>query len=200
VNASRTGTRRPGKPTARDVIKPAVAPGDVLDSQALRLRATVLESDRNLFRAEVHASRGGNGGQLHRHLRQEERFLVHAGALRVREGIRGTRVVEAGEEVAIRAGRPHTFTVVSEHAHFTAEFLPAWEIAEVFRDVFALLDERRCGRHGDLHLKNVAVLIDRYPDDFFYSALLPTAIQRALALPLARRARESNSSSALRVP
>src|SRR5215211_1705488 len=66
-----------------------------------------------------------------------QRFLVHEGALRVREGIRGARVVEAGEEVAIRPGRPHTFAVVSERAHFTAEFRPAWEIAEVFRDVFA---------------------------------------------------------------
>jgi mannose-6-phosphate isomerase-like protein (cupin superfamily) len=201
VNGSGTGTRRPGEPTARDGIASAVAPGDVLDSQALGLRATVLESDRNLLRADVRASRGGNGGPLHRHLRQEERFLVHEGALRVREGIRGARIVEAGEQVAIRAGRPHTFTVVSERAHFTAEFRPAWEIAEVFRDVFALLDDPRIvGRRGVLYLKNVAVLIDRYPDDFFYTALLPTGLQRALALPLARRARESSSSSALRVP
>jgi len=194
VNAPGAGTRRSDKPTVRHVINPAVAPGDVLDSQALGLRATVLESDRDLFRADVRASRGGSGGPLHRHLRQEERFLVHEGALRVREGIRGARVVEAGEEVAIRPGRPHTFAVVSERAHFTAEFRPAWEIAEVFRDVFALLDERRVGRRGDVRLKDVAVLINRYPDDFFYSALLPTALHRALALPLTRRARASSSS------
>lgn len=200
VNAPRTGTPRPGAPTARDVIKPAVAPGDLLESQAFGLRATVLDSDRNLLRADVRAGRGGNGGPLHRHLRQEERFLVHEGALRVREGIGGARIVEAGEEVAIRAGRPHTFAVVSERAHFTAEFRPAWEIAEVFRDVFALLDERRIGRRGDLRLKDVAILIDRYPDDFFYSALLPMALQRALARPLARRARESSSPSALPGP
>jgi mannose-6-phosphate isomerase-like protein (cupin superfamily) len=200
VNASGAGTRRPAQPTARHVIKPAVAPGDVLDSQALGLRATVLESDGDLFRADVRASGGGNGGPLHRHLRQEERFLVHEGALRVREGIRGARIVEAGEEVAIRPGRPHTFAVVSERAHFTAEFRPAWEIAEVFRDVFALLDERRVGRRGVLRLKDVALLIDRYPDDFFYSALLPTALQRALALPLARRARASSPSSVLLMP
>jgi hypothetical protein len=102
--------------------------------------------------------------------------------------------------VAIRPGRPHTFAVVSERARFTAEFRPAWEIADVFRDVFALLDERRVGQRGDVRLKDVAVLIDRYPVDFFYSALLPTAVQRALALPLGRRARESSSSSDLLVP
>lgn len=200
MNASGTGTRRAGEPTARDVIKPAVAPGDVLDSQALGLRVTVLDSDRDLFRADVHAARGGNGGPLHRHLRQEERFLVHEGALRVREGLRGARIVEAGEWVATRAGRPHTFAVASERAHFTAEFRPAWEIAEVFRDVFALLDERGTGRLGGLRLKDAAVLMDRYRDDFFYSALLPTALQRALALPLARRARRRSSSSVPLVP
>jgi hypothetical protein len=78
--------------------------------------------------------------------------------------------------------------VVSERAHFTAEFRPAWEIAEVFRDVFALLDEPPVGRRRGLRLKAVVLLIERYPDDFFYSALLPTALQRALALPLVRRA------------
>ena len=188
MSARSSGTGRPGKPSAGGGIQPAVAPGDVLESKALGLRATVLASDRNLFRADVHAVRGGNGGPLHRHLRQEERFVVHEGALRVREGIRGARIVEAGGQVAIRAGRPHTFAVVSERAHFTAEFRPAWEIAEVFRDVFALLDEPPVGRRRGLGLKDVVLLIERYPNDFFYSALLPTALQRALALPLVRRA------------
>jgi mannose-6-phosphate isomerase-like protein (cupin superfamily) len=165
----------------------AVAPGDILESPALGLRAEVLESDRDLFRADVHARRGGNGGPLHRHLRQEERFLVHEGRLRVREGFRGARLVEAGEEVAIRAGKPHTFSVVSDGAHFTAEFRPAWEIAEVFRDVFALSAEGRLDRRGNPRPRDVARLIGRYPDDFFYSALLPVAVQRALALPLLRR-------------
>jgi mannose-6-phosphate isomerase-like protein (cupin superfamily) len=161
--------------------KHPVAPGDVLESPALGLRAEVLESDRDLFRADVHARRGGNGGPLHRHRRQEERFLVHEGRLRVREGVRAARFVEAGEEVAIRAGRPHTFSVVSEHAHFTAEFRPAWEIAEVFRDVFALSAEGRLDRRENPRPRDLAALIDRYPEDFFYSALLPIALQRALA-------------------
>ena len=38
-------------------------------------------------------------------------------------------------------------------------------------------------------MRDIALLIDKYPDDFFYSALVPTALQRALALPLARRQR-----------
>jgi hypothetical protein len=180
ANASAGEARPCGESAPRDHFAPLVAAGDVLESPALGLRATVISSDRDLFRAEVHAAGGGNGGPLHRHLRQEERFLVHAGRLRVRAGLRVSRLVEAGEEVSIRAGRPHTFTVVSDSADFTAEFRPAWQIAEVFRDVFARLGARR-----SLRPRDVAVLIDRYPDDFFYSALLPIALQRAL-VPLAR--------------
>jgi hypothetical protein len=113
---------------------------------------------------------------LHRHIRQEERFLVHKGTLRVREGLRGTQLVEAGSQVAIPAGRAHTFTVVSEEAHFIAEFRPAWEISRVFADVFARLDERRVPRP-----REVAALMDRCPQDFFYAALVPIALQRAVA-------------------
>ena len=171
---------------------PVVASGDILESPALGLRAQVLHSDRNLFQADVHAARNGNGGPLHRHLQQEERFLVHEGTLRVREGLRGARLVGAGEEIAIRAGKPHTFSVVSDDAHFTAEFRPAWEIAEVFRDVFALSTEERLDRRGNPRLRDIALLIDKYPDDFFYPALVPIALQRALALPLARRQRRAH--------
>jgi hypothetical protein len=62
----------------------AVAVGDVLESPVHDLRAVVLETNRDPLKAEVHAGGLGNGGPLHRHLRQEERFLVREGALRIR--------------------------------------------------------------------------------------------------------------------
>ncbi len=180
--------RKPDEGSSHEgAVMSSVARGEILESPALGLRAEVLESNRSLFRADVRALRGGNGGPLHRHLRSEERFLVHEGTLRVREGFSGSRLVESGEEVAIRAGRPHTFSVVSEEAHFTAEFRPAWEIAEVFRDVFALPSVGRIGRRGTPRASDLAVLIDRYPKDFFYSAFLPPALLRALARLLVRR-------------
>jgi mannose-6-phosphate isomerase-like protein (cupin superfamily) len=118
-----------------DHPREAIAPGDVLDSPAFDLHVVVLETSRDLLRADVRAGGRGNGGPLHRHLRQEERFLVRDGALRVRQGLRGARVVEAGGEVAVPPGTPHTFQVVGDEAHFIAEFRPAWRIAEVFRDL-----------------------------------------------------------------
>jgi hypothetical protein len=169
-----------------------VASGDILESAALELHAEVLESDRNLLRADVHAGSGGHGGPLHRHLRQEERFLVNEGTLRVREGFRGRRLVGPGEEVAIRPGRPHTFEVVSERAHFIAEFRPAWEIAQVFRDVFELGEQGPPGRPGNPRPRDLAGLVDKYPEDFFYSAFLPIALQRAIARALVSSHKPTN--------
>jgi quercetin dioxygenase-like cupin family protein len=177
-----------------DPQRQTIAPGDVLDSPAFDLHIVVLDTSRDLLRAEVQAGSRGNGGPLHRHPRQEERFLVRDGALRVRQGLRGARVVEAGAEVAVPPGRPHTFEVVSDEAHFIAEFRPAWQIAEVFRDLFALFAEGRLDRRGNPKLSDVAVLIERYPEDFFYAPIVPTAIQRLIAGLLARRRRERPGS------
>jgi quercetin dioxygenase-like cupin family protein len=168
-------------------IQAPPAVGDTIESPSHDLRALVLETSHDLLRAEVHAGSRGNGGPLHRHLRQEERFLVSEGTLRVREGLRGSRIVEAGGEVAIPAGKPHTFKVVSESAHFIAEFRPAWQIAEVFRDVFTLSSEGRFSRIGTPRLSDVAALIERYPEDFFYAPFVPIGLQRGLAGMLARR-------------
>jgi quercetin dioxygenase-like cupin family protein len=162
--------------------------GDVFESPAFDLRAEVLETNQDLLRAETFVGRRGNGGPLHRHLRQEERFQVLDGALRVRQGRRESRIVEAGQEVRVPAGRPHTFRAVGDGAHFIAEFRPAYDIAEVFRDVFALSGRGRRG--GQPSPRDAATLIQRYPEDFFYLAYIPIGVQRALAHLLVRRSED----------
>ena len=118
--------------------------------------------------------------------------MLHEGAVRVREGLRKSRVVEAGEEVAVPPGRPHTFETVGRGAHFTAEFRPAWQIAEVFRDIFAASTQGRLERHGYPQLRELAVLIEAYPEDFFYTPFAPVAAQRALARLVTRRAKRES--------
>jgi hypothetical protein len=88
--------------------------------------------------------------------------------------------------VAVPPGRPHTFEVVGDAAHFIAEFRPAWQIAEVFQDIFGLFGEGRLNRRGNPKLRDVAVLIERYPEDFFYAPFVPIAIQRSIAGLLTR--------------
>lgn len=160
----------------------------MLEGPAFDLRAVVLEASRDLFRADVRVGGRGNGGPLHRHLRQEERFLVHEGVLRVRDGFRESRLVEAGGEVAIPPGRPHTFSVVGDSAHFVAEFRPACQIAEVFRDVFALADA-----DGRPKITDLLALAEVYPEDFFYAPLIPPALQRSIGRFFAGRLNTAQS-------
>jgi mannose-6-phosphate isomerase-like protein (cupin superfamily) len=164
-----------------------ISPGDELVNPALRLSAVVLDSTPQLLRAEVDAGRGGNGGPLHRHLRQEERFIVQEGTVKIRQGLRGSRLVGPGEKLAVPAGTPHTFEVVGDGARFVTEFRPAHRVGAFFRELFALATEGPLDRRGNPRPTDLAVLMQRYPEDFFYLPVIPPAVQRALARPLARR-------------
>src|SRR5262249_29018502 len=167
--------------------EPDISPGEEIANPALHLRAVALGSSPELLRAEVEAGRGGNGGPLQRPPRQEEKFLVRGGTLRVRQGLRGSQLVGPGETVAVPIGKPHTFEVEGGGARFVTEFRPAHRIGEFFRALFALGTAGRLDRRGNPRLTDLAVLMERYPEDFFYLPVIPAAVQRAIRRPLARR-------------
>jgi mannose-6-phosphate isomerase-like protein (cupin superfamily) len=167
---------------------PQILPGKELVNPALHLRAVVLESSPQILRAETEAGSGGNGGPLHRHLRQQERFIVREGTIKVRRGLRGSQLVGPGEAIAVPIGTPHTFEVEGAGARFITEFRPAYRIGEFFEALFALATEGRLDRRGNPRPTDLAVLMQRYPEDFFYLPVVPPGIQRALGWPLALRA------------
>jgi mannose-6-phosphate isomerase-like protein (cupin superfamily) len=142
--------------------------GTVFDSRFMT--STLLELSETAFRSEVEARRGAGGGPLHRHLHQTERFIVRDGALRVWTGLRGSRLVTAGEQIVIPAGRPHTFRVVGERVRFTAEFTPPLRVADYFLELFTLEDPG---------LRDIARLAGRYPREHFYLPVVPAGVQRA---------------------
>jgi quercetin dioxygenase-like cupin family protein len=144
-------------------------PGAVFEYDSMR--STLLELSEEVFRTEVEATADASGGPLHRHLHQEERFLVHEGVLRVRTGLFGSRLVGPGEEIVIPPGRPHTFSVVTDSARFTAEFTPPLQVADYFLELFQV---------GEPGIGDLANLAARYPREHFYLALVPPAVQRAL--------------------
>ncbi|HET8757740.1 MAG TPA: cupin domain-containing protein [Solirubrobacteraceae bacterium] len=141
------------------------------------MTSTLLELSDAMFRSEVEARRGAGGGPLHRHLHQQERFAVHDGALRVWTGLRGSRLVRAGEEIVVPPGRPHTFRVAGERARFTAEFTPPLRVADYFLELFAL------ERPG---LRDIARLAGRYPREHFYLPVVPARVERAVLAMIAR--------------
>jgi quercetin dioxygenase-like cupin family protein len=150
--------------TARDY-----RPGAVFEYDSMR--STLLELSEEVFRTEVEATSAASGGPLHRHLDQEERFIVHEGVLRVRTGLFRSRLVHPGEDVVIPPGRPHTFSVVTERARFTAEFTPPLEVADYFLELFEL---------GEPGIGELADLAARYPREHFYLAVVPPVVQRVL--------------------
>jgi quercetin dioxygenase-like cupin family protein len=151
-------------------------PGAVFEYDTMR--STLLELSEAVFRTEIEAEATASGGPLHRHMHQEERFIVHEGVLRVRTGLFGSRLVGPGEEVVIPPGRPHTFNVVTDGARFTAEFTPPLEVADYFLELFEL---------GDPGIRDLADLAARHPREHFYLPIVPAAAQRALLRAVRRR-------------
>ena len=131
-------------------------------------------------RAQVEGAKGANGGPPHIHLLQEERFIVHTGALNVRRGRDRIRV-GAGGEIRIPLKVVHTFQAEIEST-YTVEFRPALRIEEFFRDLFALPTDRR----GNPRVGDAARLMRAYPDEFLYFPFVPVPVQRALAVPLSK--------------
>jgi hypothetical protein len=78
-------------------------------------------------RAYVEGTTGANGGPPHIHLFQEERFIVHTGALQVRRG-RDRIKVMAGEEIRIPPKVRHTFRAETDSTD-TVESRPALRIS-----------------------------------------------------------------------
>jgi len=131
------------------------------------------QDDPSILVGETWAAPGGGAGPLHVHLRSSERFDVLEGAITVRLG-RTRHVVRAGESFTIPAGAPHTFlNHTDEEAHFLATFTDPGRLEAFFTD---LLD-----RDGRPSLGELADLMGRYPDEFFYAPYVPVGVQRALA-------------------
>lgn len=155
----------------------------------LRIRRDTAGSNADVGRAHARAPAGANGGPPHIHLRQEERFIVHSGALLVRRGRKWLHI-GPGEEVRIPAKTVHTFRAEAEST-FTVEFRPRLRAWEFFTDLFALpTDEQGGPRIGDL-----ARLARAYPEEFLYAAYVPVSVQRALAVPLSKLGRPQHARS-----
>ncbi len=140
---------------------------------------------RELSRTEVTAAPGANGGAPHIHLRQEERFQLLSGSLAYTLG-RDSGKVHAGQTLVIPPGTRHTFHNDGDtEARFIAEFRPALRIEEFFANLFGLAEDGLTDAKGRPRLLQTAALMHEFPDEFFYLADVPVALQRAIAAPLA---------------
>ena len=158
---------------------PTLPAADFAPADTLGIRGRWLESDDpGVLVGETWVSPGGGAGPLHVHLRQAETFHVLDGAITVRLG-RSRHVVRAGETFHVPAGAPHTFVNHTDaEAHVTATFSPPGRIA----DVCAALE----AAGGKPTLRETARIMGELPEDFFYLAYVPVALQRAIGALIRR--------------
>jgi mannose-6-phosphate isomerase-like protein (cupin superfamily) len=152
---------------------------EILEGRSLRIRRDDSSSEE-VLRAHVEAAKGANGGPLHVHVRQEERFIVDAGMLLVRRG-RERIHVGAGQDVRIPAKVRHTFEAEVDST-YTVEFRPALRVEEFFGDLFSLPTDKR----GNPRIGDAPRLMRAYPDEFLYFPFIPLSVERALAVPLSK--------------
>jgi len=155
-----------------------------LVNPVLRLRAVILDSSRDLMRADVLAGPGGNGGPLHIHREQEERFEVIDGELAYRLGRRrGT--LGPGDTLVVPPRTPHAFRNDTDgDVRFLAEFRPALRVQAFFEELFALARTGQTDARGLPSPRVAARLMREYPAEFFYGPYLPVSVQRAMAAVL----------------
>lgn len=110
-------------------------------------RKTARDTNGALLQFDLYLQPGAIVGAPHLHPRQEERFAVQSGLLRMTIA-RQTRQLAAGEEAVVPPGTPHAWSNAgTEQAHVIVSLRPALD-AETFFETF-------CGlaRDGKAHPK-----------------------------------------------
>ena len=114
---------------------------------------------------------------LHIHLQTSERFEALSGLLGViLEGER--RVLEAGQEVLIPPGTPHTFWNAGEgELLFITDVRPPGQLQTYWETVFGLAEDGKVGENGLPNLLQLAVLA---PLADSYNPSIPLSMMKGL--------------------
>jgi quercetin dioxygenase-like cupin family protein len=162
--------------------------GDVLEHPVTRERLVWRKVAANtageLLEADLYVAPGGFVAAEHVHPKQEERFEVLAGVLRLRfDG--QEKILRTGEVAVIPSGRPHVWwNGGQENLHVLVELRPALRTEMFFETYFGLARDGKTNRKGLPNPLRLAVLMDAYQDELRL-AKPPVAIQKALFGPLA---------------
>lgn len=151
--------------------------------QTFTFLATAEETDGELLRFDARLEPGAFMPP-HVHRRQEERLEVLEGEGEFVVGRRRRRV-GPGDTLTVPARRGHAFRTLGGGARLVAELRPALDTEELFAALFALGRAGRVNRLGAPGPRDVATLMHRHPEAFFFLPVIPPAAQLALARPLA---------------
>jgi mannose-6-phosphate isomerase-like protein (cupin superfamily) len=164
--------------SARQIANPAVG---------LRgtIRRTGGETNGELFEAEFLVEPGDWTGPDHIHLRQEERFEIMSGTLRLRVDGR-EELLTAGTTRVLPPHTVHTFRNDGpSEARFLLQLRPALRMEAYLRDLWRTANEGSKRRWGAPNMLELGVIQREYPDEFFYLSRPPVRVQKAVLGALA---------------
>ncbi|MFL5729843.1 MAG: cupin domain-containing protein [Cytophagaceae bacterium] len=131
------------------------------------------------------------GVPVHTHPRQEERFTIKSGWMRVM--LNGEeRYYGPGESFTIPPGVSHQWWNArrNENLEFISEFRPAMESEKIIEVFSAVCQEGKVKEDGTIPFLQKAVILDKYPDHFALAGI-PLLLQKLLfklLSPIARLA------------
>lgn len=147
-------------------------------------RQVAADTGGQLLQGDLYAEPGGFVAAAHVHPKQEERFEVVAGTLRLRIGDE-ERVLSVGDVAVIPPGRPHVWwNDGAEDVHVLGEFRPALRTEVFFETFFGLATDGKTNRKGLPNPLRLAVMMQEYEDEL-HLARPSVKLQRALFGPLA---------------
>jgi quercetin dioxygenase-like cupin family protein len=158
--------------------------GKTIESPDTRLvfEKTTKDTGGKLLRFRQFVRAGHAPVPAHIHGSQEERFVVLSGRMGVGSGGQ-ERILEAGEEIVVPAGTPHTFLNASgEVLHHVVELRPALDSERFFETVFGLQRDGKLVEGRPPNPLMMAPVIVRYEN---WLAGPPVILQRLLFPPLA---------------
>ena len=142
------------------------------------------DTDGALLQGDLFALPQGSPAATHVHPRQEERFEVMAGTLRLSiDGVEKT--VGPGDVAVVPRGTPHTWrNVGDDEAQMLVDFRPALRTEMFFETFFGLAADGKTNRNGMPNPLQLATIITEFSDEVRLASP-PFVVQRILFMPLA---------------
>lgn len=166
--------------------------GDVIENpvtgERIVFHQTSRETNGEAVVFETFVQPNGFVAAAHVHPKQEERFEIVSGTLRL--NVDGEEIVAGpGERITIRAGRPHRFSNAGDdEVRFRCEVRPALQFEQLLETMFALAADGKTNKKGMPNLLRLAV-IARAHFDVVRLPFPPAPVQRlglVLGAPVGR--------------
>lgn len=147
-------------------------------------RQVAADTGGALLQADLFALPQASPAAAHVHPRQEEKFEVVAGMLRVSiGGVEST--LGPGDVAVVPPGVPHTWwSVGPDEVHVLADVRPALRTEMFFETLFGLATDGKTDRRGLPSPLQLAALVTEFRDEV-HLARPPVVVQRLLFVPLA---------------